>query len=65
MKKKNDCKMISAVLVVVLALIAAVVAVGLIAGYAMWPFIVIYWMVLTAKNLTDHIGNMEEDKDEG
>ena len=64
MKRKDECKKISAVLVVVLALIAAMVSIGLIAGYAMWPWIVIYWMVLTGKNLVDHIGNMEE-KDEG
>lgn len=47
---------ISAWLVILLAVIAAVVAVGLIAGYAMWPFIVGYWCVLTMKNVVDYIG---------
>ena len=48
-------KQISVGLVIVLALIAAVVAVGLIEGYTMFPFIVAYWLVLTAKNITDYI----------
>lgn len=49
-------RQISAVLVVVLAIIAAVTATGFIAGYAMQPFIVAYWVVLTAKNIVDYIG---------
>lgn len=49
-------KKISAVLVVVLALIAAVTATGLIAGYAMQPWIIGYWLVLTMKNVVDSIG---------
>ena len=47
---------ISAGLVIVLALIAAIVATGLIAGYSMFSFIVAYWIVLTAKNIVDYIG---------
>lgn len=47
----------SALLVIALAVIAAIVAVGLIAGYAMQPFIVGYWVVLTAKNILDYIAN--------
>ena len=47
---------ISARLVIVLAVIAAVVATGLIAGYVMQPWIVAYWVVLTAKNIVDYIG---------
>ena len=46
-------KRISAILILVLAVIAAVVATGLIAGYSMWAWIVAYWVTLTAKNLVD------------
>lgn len=53
-------KQISVGLVIVLALIAAVVAVGLIAGYSMFPFIVGYWIVLIMKNLVDYIGTRWE-----
>ena len=42
-------------LIIVLALIAATVATGLIAGYTMQAFIVAYWIVLTMKNLMDYI----------
>ena len=42
-------------LIIVLALIAAIVATGLIAGYAMQAFIVAYWVVLTMKNLMDYV----------
>lgn len=56
-------KKASAVLVLVLAVIAAVVATGLIAGYAMWAWIVGYWIVLTMKNVVDYIGlKRGEDK---
>lgn len=51
-----SCKQISSVLVVVLAVIAAITAIGFIAGYAMQPWIVLYWSVLTAKNLIDYVG---------
>lgn len=53
-------KKISARLVIVLALIAAVTATGLIAGYAMQPFIIAYWLVLTIKNVVDYIGTKKE-----
>jgi len=53
-------KKISAWLVILLAVIAAVVAVGLIAGFAMWPFIILYWMVLTIKNVVDYIGTKSD-----
>lgn len=46
---------ISAILVVVLAIIAAITATGLIAGYAMQPWIIGYWLVLTMKNVIDSI----------
>ena len=49
-------KQISAWVVVALAIIAAITAVGFIAGFAMQPFIVGYWVVLTAKNIVDYIG---------
>ena len=47
---------ISAILIIVLAVIAAIVATGLIAGYVMHAWIVAYWVTLTAKNLVDYIG---------
>lgn len=50
-------KRISAILIIILAIIAAVVATGLIAGYSMWAWIVGYWLVLTAKNIVDYIGS--------
>ena len=49
-------KQISARLVIALAAIAAIVATGLIAGFVMQPWIVAYWVVLTAKNIVDYIG---------
>lgn len=49
-------KKISNLLVIVLAIIAAITATGLIAGYAMQPWIIGYWLVLTAKNIVDYIG---------
>ena len=49
-------KRISAILILVLAVIAAIVATGLIAGYSMWAWIVAYWMTLTIKNVVDYIG---------
>lgn len=48
-------KAIQKTLILILAVIAAVVATGLIAGYSMWAWIVAYWIVLTAKNLVDYI----------
>ena len=49
-------KRISAILILVLAVIAAIVATGLIAGYSMWAWIVAYWITLTIKNVVDYIG---------
>ena len=40
-------------LIIALAIIAAVVATGLIAGYSMYAWIVAYWIVLTVKNTLD------------
>ena len=50
-----SAKQISAILIIILAIIAAVVATGLIAGYSMFPWIVGYWLVLTMKNVADYI----------
>ncbi|MBR2664827.1 MAG: hypothetical protein IKE25_14030 [Clostridia bacterium] len=41
-------------LILILAVIAAIVATGLIAGYSMWAWIVAYWAALTCKNLIDY-----------
>lgn len=53
---KRTCGRISAVLIIILAIIAATTATGLIAGYAMQPWIVGYWLVLTMKNVVDYVG---------
>ena len=47
-------KLVSQLLVLALAMIAAVVAIILIAGGVAWPVIILYWIVLTAKNLVDY-----------
>ena len=49
-------KRLSALLVLALAAIAMTVSAGLAAGRNMWPWIVGYWAVLTAKNITDFVG---------
>lgn len=54
-----EAKKISAILVIVLAIIAATVATGLLAGYNMYAWIVSYWMVLTAKNIVDYIAQKQ------
>lgn len=51
-----SCKQISNILIIILAVIAAVTATGLIAGYAMQPWIIGYWITLTMKNVVDYIG---------
>ena len=53
-------KQISAILIIVLAIIAAVVATGLIAGYVMQAWIVAYWVTLTMKNVVDYIGTKQK-----
>ena len=52
---------ISNALVLALAIIAAVVATGLIAGVQMWPWIIMYWLVLTVKNVVDYMGGRQND----
>lgn len=54
-------KRLSAMLVLALAAIALTVCAGLAAGRNMWPWIVSYWAVLTAKNIVDWIGAMKNE----
>ena len=49
-------------LIIALAVIAAIVATGLIAGYSMWAWIVAYWITLTAKNAVDYTARAREEK---
>lgn len=53
-------KRLSAMLV--LAAIALTVCAGLAAGRNMWPWIVGYWAVLTAKNIVDLIGAYRKEE---
>ena len=48
--------MIAQFFVLLLCLDAAVVAAGLIKKRNMWPFIVLYWILLTIKNAVDYFG---------
>lgn len=57
-------KKITDILILTLALIAAVVATGLIMGWSMWAAIILYWMVLTIKNVLDFISRMTQRKAE-
>ena len=47
-------------LILALAVIAAVVATGLIMGWSMWAFIIIYWLTLTVKNVVDYVGRVKK-----
>ena len=49
-------KKLSQFLVVLLMLDAAWVAYGQLTNKFMWPYICLYWIILTAKNLVDLIG---------
>lgn len=42
-------------LIILLAILAAYVAYGLYHKQNMWKWIVVYWLVLTAKNMMDLI----------
>jgi hypothetical protein len=42
-------------IIISLAIIAAIVACGLSRKRNMWHWIVVYWLVLTIKNLLDYI----------
>lgn len=57
----NPYRITSAALVLALAAIALTVCAGLAAGVSMWPWIVGYWAVLTAKNIVDWIGRKKND----
>ena len=46
-------KEITQALMLILAILSATVATGLIAGFSMWPWIVAYWLILAIKNLLD------------
>lgn len=54
---------LTTLLIIALAVIAAIVATGLIAGYAMQAWIVAYWLVLTMKNMVDYIGRRHPHDD--
>ena len=54
---------LTTLLIIALAVIAAIVATGMIAGYAMQAWIVAYWLVLTMKNLVDYIGRIAKHED--
>ena len=47
--------MVSQILIIVLILIAATVAVGLMRKQNMWKWIIAYWIVLTLKNVSDFL----------
>ena len=48
-------KLLSQALIFALIIIAAVVAVTLAAGKSAWILIIVYWVVLTIKNIVDLI----------
>ena len=48
-------KLLSQMLIFTLIIIAAVVAFTLAAGKSAWILIIVYWIVLTAKNIVDLI----------
>lgn len=48
-------KLLSQALIFALIVIAAVVAVTLAAGKSAWILIIVYWVVLTIKNIVDLI----------
>ena len=48
-------KLLSQALIIALIIIAAVVAVTLAAGKSAWILIIVYWVVLTIKNIVDLI----------
>lgn len=47
--------MLTNLLIASLTIIAAIVAYGLYRKRNMWHWIVVYWLVLTIKNLLDYI----------
>lgn len=61
MKSKNRLKAISQFLVILLMLDAAFVALGLLNNWTMYPFICLYWVILTFKNLADYLAGAIKD----
>ena len=57
-------KLLSQALIFALIIIAAVVAVTLAAGKSAWILIIVYWIVLTAKNIVDLIVFQKTNKKE-
>ena len=53
--RMNKYKLLSQALIVALIVIAAVVAFILAAGKSAWILIIVYWVVLTIKNIVDLI----------
>ena len=54
---------LTTVFIIALAVVAAIVATGLISGYSMWAWIVAYWIILTAKNSLDCVKRIGSGKD--
>lgn len=55
MNLKTSIEAVKRELIMLLAIIAGVVLHGLINGENMWGWIVVYWAVLTVKNLLDTV----------
>lgn len=55
-------KLLSQALIIALIIIAAVVAATIAAGKSAWGIIIAYWVVLTAKNTVDLIGNKKRGR---
>lgn len=53
-------KILSQFLVLLLMVDAGWVAYGLLHHWDMWPWIVIYWLILTAKNAVDWIAGCKK-----
>lgn len=54
-REMKKYKLLSQTLIFALIIIAAVVAFILAAGKSAWILIIVYWIVLTAKNIVDLI----------
>ena len=61
MKSKNMLKAISQFLVILLALDAGWVAIGLAKGVIMQWWIVAYWVILTLKNAVDYFAGRAKE----
>lgn len=54
MSNSSKTNVVTTILILSLAVISAIVATGLIAGFAMQPWIIVYWLTLTVKNSIDY-----------